>query len=103
MNDVGDALVDVVLDGTHERRRRRWRDILEWFAAVAKPPTGVRLVSDDGDQFTGLVVVESNRPVLMLALCTGGTVRRDPRSPYERYMRPIDDELWSRDPDDPFR
>lgn len=101
MKGVGDALVDVVLDGVHERRHSRLRDVLDWFGQMAKPPAGVRLVSDDGGAFSGFVIVEDNRPILMLALRTGTTVRNE-RSSYERYMRPLDDELWSRHPDDRF-
>lgn len=101
MTEVGDALVDVVFDGVHERRRSRLRDILDWFASVAKPPPGVRLVSDDGGEFTGFVVVEDNRPVLMLALRVGTSPSRPaPREP--TYLRHVaDDDLW-RHGDDPY-
>jgi hypothetical protein len=98
---VSNALVDVVLDEVRERPRSRLRGLLEWFTEMAKPPLGVRLVSDDGGTFSGVVVVEDSRPILMLAFRTGGTDARE-RLAHPRHALHLDDEEWAPPPDATF-
>ena len=103
MSGVGDALVDVVLDGARDRRVSRMRRLLGWAARLMKPPVGVRLVSDDGGAFTGFVIVEHNKPIAMLAIRVGTAPRPQPiaaepgdfRSVHgEPRWRPDDDGLF---------
>lgn len=75
----------------------------EWIAETAQPPRGVRLMADDGSEFSGLVLVERNRPVLMLALRAGAASQREPRPP-PNYPTPYERQLWSSyDKDTPIR
>lgn len=96
MNGLGDALIDVLLRAV-DQGRPRLRVMAEWIAEVARPPRGVRLVAEDGAEYSGVVLVEHNEPVLMLALCVSGPRRREARVPYPRSF---DDPLW-RSIDDP--
>ena len=91
MNGLGDALVDVLLRAV-DQGRPRLRVLADWLAEVARPPRGVRLVSDDGAEYSGVVLVEHNEPVLMLALCVSGPPHRGSRS--MQYPRSFDDPLW---------
>lgn len=100
---VSDALVDVVLDELPQRRRNRLRGLLDWLAEIAKPPAGVRLVSDDGVAFSGVVVVEDSRPILMLAFRTRGTPLQQERLGHQRCMLPVDHELWANRLDATFK
>lgn len=77
--------------------------LAEWIADAAQPPRGVRLVADDGSEFSGVVLVERNRPVLMLALRVGAASQREPR-PQAPYATPYERPLWSPyDEDGPIR
>lgn len=69
MISIGEALVDALLLGIegHPRLRRT----VEWVGEVGKPPEGVRLVADDGAEYTGVVIVDANRPRLMFAVRSG--------------------------------
>lgn len=91
MNGVGDALVDILLRAV-DQGRPRLRAVADWIADVARPPRGVRLVSDDGTEYSGVVIVERNEPVVMLALCVSGPRQRAPHS--APYPRSFDDPLW---------
>lgn len=100
MSDVGDALVDVVLDGARDQRVSRMRRLLGWAAKLTKPPVGVRLVSDDGGAFTGFVIVEHNKPIAMLAIRVGTAAPRSQMMSTEpAYYRPVHGEPRWR-PDD---
>lgn len=99
MNGLGDALVDVLLRAI-EQGRPRLRVVAEWIADVARPPRGVRLVSDDGAEYSGVVIVEHNEPVVMLALCVSGPRHREARS--APYSRSFDEPLWRSFDDHPF-
>ena len=100
MNDIGDALVDVLLRAVDESRPRL-RALAEWIADAAQPPRGVRLLAEDGSEFSGLVLVERNRPLMMLALRVGAAGSRDQWAP---YGTPYERALWSRyDDDGPIR
>lgn len=104
MSDVGDALVDVVLDGARDRRVSRMRRLLGWAAKLTKPPVGVRLVSDDGGAFTGFVIVENNTPLAMLAIRVGTATHQPHMMVAEpAYFRSVDGEpRWRPDEDEPF-
>ncbi len=102
MSGVGDALVDVVLDGARDLRVTRMRRLLGWAAKLTKPPVGVRLVSDDGGAFTGFVIVEHNKPIAMLAIRVGTATPRPQMMPTEPgYFRSVHGESrWRPDDDD---
>lgn len=100
MTGIGDALVDILVHAV-QRGRPRARDVLEWLTEVAQPPAGVRLVTEDGAEYTGVVLVESNRPRLMIALRVGGA-RRPPARELQ-YQHPVYGEpRWRPDDDAPF-
>ena len=61
----------------------------DWLAEAAHPPRGVRLVADDGAEFSGVLLVERNRPIMMLALRVAAAQCKEPSpsplaTPYER-------------------
>lgn len=98
MSDVGDALVDVLLDPPRRARPDRLSQFFSWLKKVSRPPLGVRLISDDGGSFTGLVIVDENKPIAMLALRVGGSSRTTPEErPYDRRFNP--GPLWREDDD----
>ncbi|MBX3230677.1 MAG: hypothetical protein KIT84_00555 [Labilithrix sp.] len=101
MSGVGDALVDVVLDGARDGRVNRVRRLLGWAARLTNPPVGVRLVSDDGGSFTGFVIVEHNKPIAMLAIRVGTAPPRHQMTSTEPgYFRPVHGEpRWPADDD----
>lgn len=106
VDGIGDALVDVFLRAVDESRPRL-RAMAAWLADVAQPPRGVRLVTDDGAEYTGIIVVEGNRPVVMLALRVGAASHREPRQApayAAPYATPYERPLWSAyDDDGPIR
>lgn len=59
-------------------------------ADVARPPRGVTLATDDGSEYTGVLLVERNRPVLMLAAQVGSArpMTQSPVVTPDRYERP---------------
>lgn len=79
--------------------------LLAWLREVARPPPDVELHSADGSLFTGLVLVDRNRPVLMLAAQQRTAVRPSPSPP--RYHgglqgRLFDEEEEYRLRDEPY-
>ena len=101
VDGIGDALVDALLRGIDEGRPRL-RAIADWIAEAAQPPRGVRLVADDGSEFSGLVLVERNRPLLMLAVRVGAAAPQEQWPP--PYPTPYERPLWSSyDEDGPIR
>ena len=63
----GAPLVDAL------RRRRpgfaeKEEAAVEWLRAVAEPPRGVKLTSEDGSTYSGFFIVERNTPVVMFAV-----------------------------------
>jgi hypothetical protein len=101
---IGSALVEAL------RRRRpalahKAEAALEWLRVAAEPPRGIELRSADGSVYTGFVIVERSKPVLMLAVrhLPGPVVERAPlitpsphRSPYGHAIDP-DAPYWDRD------
>jgi len=89
---IGEALVDALLLGIdgYPRVRRA----VEWVGEVGKPPEGVRLVAEDGAEYTGVVVVDANKPRLMFAVRGGkgsNAATRQPPSGERRRSMPADD------------
>lgn len=85
MISIGEALVDALLLGIkgHPRVQRA----VDWIADVAKPLGGVRLVADDGAEYTGVVVVDANRPRLMLAVRNGAGSSKTAEAPVGEHKR----------------
>jgi len=104
VDGLGDALVDALLRAVDEGRPRL-RAMADWIADAAQPPRGVRLVADDGSEFSGAVLLERNRPVLMLALRVGAASHPMPTPrPHAPYATPYERPLWSSyDEDAPIR
>jgi hypothetical protein len=109
---IGDALLDAVRRG-HERIGAFADLLLEWLREVARPPRGIDLRSDDGTTFTGIVLVERSRVIVMLAarhtscgcgesapVTSLGSAQRLPLS--SRYGVDPNAPGWDRD-GDPFR
>ncbi len=88
MTGLGDALVDVFLRGV-ALGRPRLRNVADWIADAARPPHGVRLVADDGSEYTGVVLVERNRPIVMLAVNVGHDTTGRYQAPQQRYAPPF--------------
>ncbi len=99
MSGLGDALIDVLLRAL-DQERPRLRVVADWLAEVARPPRGVRLVSEDGAEYSGVVLLEQNEPVLMLAVCVCGPRHRGSRS--MPSPRSFDEPLWRSVDDQPF-
>lgn len=112
---VADLLGEAMLVALHRHRARlsaTVEEIHEWLEDVARPPDGVKLISSDGSSYTGLVIVERNELVMMLAVrhpagplpsapARTAVVTPPPREqprPYRGYPDP-DDPIWDRDPD----
>lgn len=64
---IGEIFVDTV-----DRRRResveRARQAWIWFREIAEPPPGAELLVPDGSVFTGMLIVERNHAVFLVAL-----------------------------------
>ena len=103
---IGSAAIEAL------RRRRpalanKAERALEWLRDVAEPPHGIELRAADGSTYTGFVIIDRNKPVLMLAVRhpPGPVVERAPvmtPPPIQRplYGRPYpdpDDPVWDRD------
>jgi hypothetical protein len=64
---IGDALLEAIERSRHvavARAQEAWRKLQQLAAA----PPGVELVAPDGSKYTGLVVIERSRAVLLIAL-----------------------------------
>lgn len=64
---IGEFFVDAI-----DRRRResaeRVRQAWFWFREIAEPPPGTELLVPDGSVFSGVLVVERNQAVFLVAL-----------------------------------
>jgi hypothetical protein len=76
---VGEALLELLRQGL-PRRMPTAAEMLDWLREAATPPPGVELFSADGAAFTGIVIVDRNRPIVMLA-ARQAPARRMPASP----------------------
>jgi hypothetical protein len=81
---LADAVIDVLSDAG-SRSSSRWS---EWLADVTRPPEGLRVVSEDGAIYNGIVVVRKNQPIA--ALVMNVVERRASREP--PVERPHDDQ-----------
>ena len=50
------------------RIARRRSHAIQWFREVTRPPPGLLLHAPDGSAYTGLILVDSNKAVVVLAL-----------------------------------
>ena len=103
---IGSAIIEAL------RRRqptlaKKAERALEWLRDVAEPPRGVKLTSEDGSVYTGFVIIDRNRPILMLAVRhpAGPMVERAPVITPPPVQRPLygqeridpDAPYWDRD------
>jgi hypothetical protein len=108
---LGDALLEVARVA-YVRVAPRAAMATEWLRRAAEPPPGVELRAEDGSQYTGIVAVDRNKPIAMLAVRQAAAPRAPDRPalvtppPSPTYRRPLfdpeDDGRWDRD-GDPFR
>jgi hypothetical protein len=70
---VGDALFELVEQLVIESSPR-WTKAVEWLREHAVPPQGLRLTSPDGTAYSGLLVVQDNDVVVILAARHPGPV-----------------------------
>ena len=64
---IGDAFIRTVernRHGSFDRARAAWRWLLETTAA----PPGIEIVASDGSTYSGLVLVDRSRAVMLIAL-----------------------------------
>lgn len=112
---IGEALLEA-LDRNRDLLSEQARAAGRWLREQAEPPDGVELRTRDGNVYTGLVVVERNEVMLMLAIKhpTVMTERRPAPSPYQpppyQPERPPETSyqqhharLWPEDDEDPYR
>ncbi|WP_437778941.1 hypothetical protein [Sorangium sp. So ce1097] len=71
---IGEALLELLRHGL-PRRVPQAAEMLDWLREAATPPPGVELFSADGTAFTGLLIVDRNRPIFMLAARQGPAPR----------------------------
>ena len=71
IEQLGDAIV-VTFARVAGRFGPKARVVADWVREQAEPPRGVRLYADDGSEYTGVVVLERSRPILMLAVRHAG-------------------------------
>jgi hypothetical protein len=60
---IGEAIEAVSARIAHRRSRT-----VEWLREVTRPPPGLQLQAPDGSIYTGLVVFDANRAVVVVAL-----------------------------------
>lgn len=111
-------LVADAVDDAAKRHGERWsatkRDLAEWVREAATPPAGVELHTADGSSFTGLVLVERNELVMLLAVrhppgptsptptASSRELPRRNHTPAQFAVPDPNDGRWDRD-GDPFR
>lgn len=64
---LGEAFI-TILENNQRRSFERARAMLGWLQDVAAAPPDLELVAPDGAAYTGVVIVERSRAVLMVAL-----------------------------------
>ncbi len=89
---------------------------LDWLRDTATPPTSLEFRASDGALYTGVVVLERSRAILMLAVRNAQVpapapafqpAYRPPASPapspaYQRRLHDLDEDGDGWPPDDPF-
>lgn len=76
---IGEAFIDAIRKSRHraaERTRAAWR----WLRHVAGAPPDMELVARDGSRYTGVVVVDHSRAVLLVAIRHPWDIHTDPES-----------------------
>lgn len=63
---IGELFVDTI-DRSRRQSVERARQAWFWLREVAEPPAGAELLVPDGSVFTGLIFVERNHAVFLLA------------------------------------
>jgi len=86
---IGEVFVDAV-DRSRRQSVERARQAWFWFREVAEPPQGAELLVPDGSVFTGVIFVERNQAVFLLAFrhrTQSAPQRPDPQhwSPRDRH------------------
>ncbi len=67
------------LEAASARIANRRSRTVEWLREVTRPPPGLMLHAPDGSIFTGLVIFDSNRAIVVVAL---RRLRQDQQRPY---------------------
>ncbi len=68
---VAELIAAPVFDRLHHHSpilANKVRATVRWLGEIAEPPSGLELASEDGSTYSGLVLIERSRPVLMLAV-----------------------------------
>ena len=97
---LGEALVAALRD-LRQALGSASEETLTWLRNAAHPPPNLRLISDDGSTFSGMVLVERSDVVVMLAARHTPVFSSSPRpepSPARQRGLSLPDRL---DPDDP--
>ncbi|WP_437723728.1 hypothetical protein [Sorangium sp. So ce861] len=102
---IGEALLELFRQGL-PRRVPTAAEMLDWLREAATPPPGVELFSADGAAFTGVLIVDRNRPIVMLA-ARQAPARRMPASPpappsSPRYDSPYGQRSLFDEDDEPY-
>ena len=115
---IAEALLEAI-DRNREAIAEKARAAGQWLREQAEPPEGVELRAPDGSVYTGLVVVERNEAVLMLAVKHPTLAARpapapvapssyqasslQPEQPYQSSYQQHHAQLWPEDDEDPYR
>jgi hypothetical protein len=94
---LGDAIAEL-LDRHEAKLREHFARLRDWVGDVAEPPPGVELRCIDGSRYTGIVLVERNVVIAMIAFRHAPDQEASPppeksRTP-EPYQYPADGPLW---------
>ena len=103
---IGTPLVEALRE-RRPRLAKKAEQALGWLRDVAEPPAGIELRSEDGSTYTGLVILERSKPVLMLAVrhLPSPASARPPIITPPPIQRPLynpgypdpEDPVWDRD------
>lgn len=75
---IGEAFI-AAIERSRQHPSGRARSAWRWFLEATEAPPGIELIAPDGATYTGFVVVERSRAVLVFAL----------RHPLRRSERPL--------------
>lgn len=103
---IASLLGDAFLAAAERHRRkpfRRARAVWTWLQDVAAAPPGLELIAPDGAVYTGLVLVERSRAVLLIGLrhrSRDPSLPQPPATPDEGLSPGLFDETgwWDTDP-----
>ena len=101
---MAEALGDSLLESLSKKQPQVATTIIDWISDVAQPPNGLELKSTDGSTYTGLVLVERSRPILLLAVRQPPgdqlpPIVTPPPAPQRLYRRPHieEEDHWDED------